>query len=149
MENNSDSRKRYRDKEAKPKSKKRNQTCNSDAEKNMYLENRYRSLIPGPVLAKKREKLVKKVKNLIESGYQNSTVGVYGSYLSNTALISSDIDFVVYINTDCAERAVDEIMEILVTGEFKAIEVVLYLHNSSFAFMPIAYFSFMWISFSS
>lgn len=124
----SKSRKRKQS-QSKSKSKSRKQRKRylyDDAEINAYLENRYRVLIPGPVLRQRHNDLIEKVKNLIKARYLNAKVLVYGSSLSETALISSDIDFSVYVKTESPEYTVSQIVKLLKKGKFKNVEVYTY-----------------------
>lgn len=112
--------------QSKSKSRKRKRTCD-DAEINTYLENRYHSLVPGPILTKKRRDLIKKVKSLIKATYSNSKIRVYGWAFAGTALISSDIDFVVYVETDSADSnsadsTINQIVNVLENAKFKDIQ---------------------------
>ncbi|KAL6561959.1 hypothetical protein OROGR_002966 [Orobanche gracilis] len=108
--------------QSQSKSRKRKRNLQNDEEINTYLENRYTTLIPGPVLERKRKDLIKHVRSTIKVQFVDAKVCVYGSSGSGTALISSDVDLCVYVKTENPDETITQIANLLDQGGFKDVK---------------------------
>ncbi|XP_074332440.1 poly(A) RNA polymerase cid11-like [Apium graveolens] len=112
MDDPSSSRKRKREKN-RERNRRRNASRNPLRDADVFLRRTFYSIVPNKAHRIKSRELIQKVRTAIVAKFKNSEVDVYGSYGSGTALVDSDVDFCVKMETRNALFTIRRITDIL------------------------------------